>query len=215
MEGKCGKKTWKGNQKKKWKKSKKKIKIFIFFFNFDLVCVIDKEAEMTATDGDVWTVQVLSAEGPVYNWPYGTRALIAERKRVLEIESLRHLFEYGKMVNPYTHDCIFTFPMSFKDSYVHSDVERIALIHRMHTYYNFNWKCDATARARLGNGLNEELFRALKREADELLAKRIEDVLLLQGLTEELKPETLELANRCTSFQKLFRCMLDAKNEST
>jgi len=178
---------------------------------------------MTATDGDVWTVQELSAEGLVYNWPYGTRALIAERKRVKEIQSLQFLFGYGQM-NPCTHEHIFTCPLSFEEAFVTSDTQRIALMDRLRTYYNFNWKRDATARVqpRPGFGMPglaglqqfEEQLRSMKREADELFAKRIEDVLLLQGLTEELKPETRELVKRCTDFKQLLRCMLDAKNEN-
>jgi hypothetical protein len=174
---------------------------------------------MTATDGDVWTVQVLSVEGHTYNWPYGTRALIAERKRVQEIEGLRGAFVYGHFVNK-TNPHIFTFPLSFEEAFVSSDTQRIAVMDRLRTYYNFNWKRDATARVqpRPGFGMpgvaGEEQLRSMKREADELFAKRIEDVLLLQGLTEELKPETRELVKRCTDFKQLLRCMLDAKNEN-
>jgi len=178
---------------------------------------------MTATDGVVWTVQELSAEGPTYNWPYGTRALIAERKRVQEIECLRGAFVYGHFVN-HTDPNIFKFPMSYEEAFVGSDTERIALMDRLRTYYNFNWKRDATACAqpRPGCGMLglaglqqfEDKLRSMKREADQLFAKRIEDVLLLQGLTEELMPETRELIKRCTDFQQLLRCMLDAKNEN-
>jgi hypothetical protein len=156
---------------------------------------------MSATDGAVWTEQVLSVEGPTYKWPYGTRALIAERKRVQEIESLRNVFMYGLRGN-YPGPNIFTFPMSYEEAFVSSDTQRIVLMNRLRKYYNFNWKCDAKH--------FQGQFPARKMEADELFTKRIEDVLLLQGLTEELKPETLELVKRCTDFQQLLRCMLDA-----
>jgi len=154
---------------------------------------------------NVWSVQELSSEGPVYNWPYGARALIAERKRVQEIQSLRNVFMCGKKGN-YNDPNIFTFPMSYEESFVSSDTERIALMDRLRTYYNFNWKRDAKH--------FQSSFPARKMEADELFTKRIEDLLLLQGLTEELKPETLELVKRCTDFEQLLRCMLDAKNEN-
>jgi hypothetical protein len=178
---------------------------FFFFnllaFDFFFICLCLK---MTATDG-VWTEQVLSVEGPTYKWPYGARALIAERKRVQEIQSLRNVFMYGKMGN-YGAPDIFTFPMSYEESFVSSDTERIGLMNRLRTYYNFNWKRDAKQ--------FQSSFPARKMEADELFTKRIEDVLLLQGLTEELMPETRELINRCTDFEQLLRCMLDAKNEN-
>ena len=159
---------------------------------------------MAATNGDVWTMQVLST-GVDYNWPYGTRALIEERKSVRDIERLRGLFLYGHRQQ------IFIFPMSFEEAFVRSDTERITLMERLRAYYNFNWKRDATARAQF----HQSQFEQLKKEADHLFAKRIEDVLLLQGLTEELKPETRELVKRCTSFEELLRCMLDAKVGST
>jgi len=181
---------------------------------------------MAATDGDAceWTVQVLSADGGAYRWPYGARALTAERKRVQEIESLRFMFTYGMHRNG-GHDVLpnlFTLPMSFEEAFVHSDAERIALMDRVRVYYNFNWKRDATAAAhpRLGHQFTagqqehfKQQFRYLKNEADQIFEKRIHDVLLLQGLTEELMPETLELAERCTSTAELLRCMLDGKAE--
>ena len=58
--------------------------------------------------------------------------------------------------------------------------------------------------------MQSERIAQLKREADGLFTKRIEDVLLLQGLTEEIKPETLELIKRCKNHEELARCMLDA-----
>jgi hypothetical protein len=39
----------------------------------------------------------------------------------------------------------------------------------------------------------------------------MEDLLLMQGLTSELKPETRELIKRCTSYGQLLECMLNAK----
>lgn len=191
--------------------------VFDFFSKFDLVCVIDTEAGMNATDGDAWTEQVLS-EGTNYNWPWGTRALIAERKRVQDIQVLQGLFEYGLYVN-HTDPGIFKCPLSFEEAFVSSDTQRIALMNRLRFYYNINWERDATERARRGHHGNicstEELFKqqfcAMKREADKLFKKHIEDLLLLQALTEELMPETRELIKHCTSFEELLRCMLDAK----
>jgi hypothetical protein len=53
-------------------------------------------------------------------------------------------------------------------------------------------------------------FFELKSHADDIFKKCMENLLLLQALTEELKPETRELAQHCTSFEQLDRCMLDA-----
>jgi hypothetical protein len=168
---------------------------------------------MTATDGDVWTVQELSVEGHTYNWPYGTRALIAERKRVHEIQWLQSLFEHGLFVN-HTDAGIFKCPLSFEEAFVGSGEERIALIARLHTCYNLNWKREATeltARAQPIVQFREEQILGLRREADKLFAKYLDDVVLLQALTEELMPETWELIKGCTDFQQLLRRMLHAK----
>lgn len=179
---------------------------------------------MAATDGDAceWTTQVLSADGGLFRFPYGARALIVERKRVQEIESLRWRFTFGYHrgggydVRPN----LFTFPMTFEEAFIHSDDERIAMTDRVCAYHNFNWKRDVTADAhpRLGNQFTageqehfKQQFRAMKNVADQLFAKHIDDVLLLQGLTEELMPETLELVKRCTSTAELLRCMLCAR----
>lgn len=158
-----------------------------------------------------WPVMVLD-EGAVYCWPYGMRALIAERKRVQEIECLRHGFAYGQFVN-HTDPNIFKFPLSFEEAFVRSDTERIAMMDRLCVYCNFNWKRDAMGVGVKVKALHdyEQKFLNLKREADTLFNKRIEDVLLLQALTEELMPETRDLVKRCVDFQQLKRCMLYAK----
>lgn len=161
-----------------------------------------------------WATKVLSSRTARYPWMYGTRALIVERERVAKIESLRFVFGWGYMANPYkSMDRIFTVPLSFQEAFVGSDTERIKLMDRVRTHYNFNWKRDATAvvqectRHVGGTGQQEQL----KREADGLFSKRMEDLFVLQGLTEELKPETRELIRRCMSHEQLVRCMLDAK----
>jgi hypothetical protein len=164
-----------------------------------------------------WTVHATTG-GDGYNWPYGIRALIAERKRVQEIECLRHGFVYGHLVHP-TVPNIFKFPLSYEEAFVRSDAERIAMMDRLCVYCNFNWKRDAMARVGPRPGVTPEFqkhhfeqhFRPLKMEADTLFNKRIEDVLLLQALTEELMPETRDLIKRCVDFQQLKRCMLYAK----
>ena len=164
---------------------------------------------------DVWTAQVLSGAAGDYRWPHGTRALIAERKKVQEMHGLHVALTYGQVGNPYTDERIFTFPVSFEEAFVGSDADRIMLTDRLRTHYNVNWKRDATARlANITGNVGDEYLlqqcRAVKSLADTLFDKNVERVLLLQALTEELMPETRELVRRCTSFEDLLRCMLDA-----
>ena len=163
---------------------------------------------------DVWTAQVLSGAAADYRWPHGTRALIAERKRVEEIQALCAVMAYGHFVD-HKEVSIYTFPVSFEEAFVGSDADRIMLTDSLRTYYNVNWKRDATDRvAKLTRNVGDEYLqhqcRAVKHEADTLFDKNVERVMLLQALTEELMPETRELVRRCTSFEDLLRCMLDA-----
>ena len=90
----------------------------------------------------------------------------------------------------------------------------------MTTSYNCDWKRDATTRVqvRLASGSSvrftdgeQQLFAQHLREADNRFSQLMEDLLLLQGLTSELKPETRELIKRCTSHGQLLACMLNAK----
>lgn len=175
---------------------------------------------MDATDE--WPEQVLSGDDAAFRWPHGAAALIAERKRVQDIEGLRSTAEYGYHRGG-GHDVrpnIFTFPMSLHEALVRSDTERIAMQNRVRDHYNVDWKREATAEAtpRLGHAMSsgqlehfKQQFRFMRNYAHEIFTKRIEDATFLQALTAELKPETLELAERCTGTADLLRCMLDAK----
>ena len=51
----------------------------------------------------------------------------------------------------------------------------------------------------------------LVRQAEERFHKLMQDLLLMQSLTSELKPQTRELIKRCTSHGQLVACMLNAK----
>ena len=163
---------------------------------------------------DVWTAQVLSGAAGDYRWPHGTRALIEERKRVQEMQALCAVMAHGHFVD-HKDVSICTFAVSFEEAFVGSDADRIMLTDSLRTCYNVNWMGDATARvAQLTRNVGDEYLlqqcRAFKRLADELFDKHVERVLLLQALTEELMPETRELVRRCTSFEDVLRCMLDA-----
>ncbi len=133
---------------------------------------------------DVWTAQVLSGAAADYRWPHGTRALIAERKKVQEMHGLHVALIRGEVGNPYTDELIFTCPVSFEEAFVDSDAQRIALMDRLRTYYNWNWKRDATARvAKICGNVGDEYLlqqcRAVKSLVDTLFDKHVERVLLL------------------------------------
>jgi hypothetical protein len=177
------------------------------------------KAIMSATLQE-WPVKLLSVEDLEYKWPYGTRALISERERVREIQALQAGFLRGHWVSHDPLQNYFKLDMSFAEAFVGCDAERISLKDRVTTYYNCDWKREATARVevRLANGssLNytdgqQQHFVQLMREAEQRYCKLMHDLLLLQGLTSELKPETRGLIKSCTSYEQLLACMLNAK----
>jgi hypothetical protein len=149
---------------------------------------------------DEWPVKLASAEGLAFSWPYGIRALIAERERLQQIEDFRgHFFRYGYLVRANPHEYIFKVPLSFEEALVGSATQRITLMDRVRTYHNYDWKREAAATAQNLTGTAEQRFVAL-----------MQNLLVLQGLTDELKPETLELCKRCTSTDEVCLCMLNA-----
>jgi hypothetical protein len=134
---------------------------------------------------------------------------------VQELQALHAALVHGQVGNPYTDQRIFTFPMFFAEAFVSSDADRIGLMDRLRIYYNGNWKRDATAlvekaAGNVGDEYLQQQCRAVKSAVDEFFDKTVERLLLLQALTEELIPETRELVQRCTTFEDLLRCMLDA-----
>ena len=167
-----------------------------------------------------WPGKLLSVEDLEYSFPHGTRALIAERQSVREVAALQAGFHRGHWVS---HDPLrnyFKVDMSYEEAFVGCDADRIALKDRVTTYYNCDWEREATARVqvRLANGspLNftdgqQQHFAQLLREADKRFSELMDDLLLMQGLTSELKPQTRELIKRCTSHGQLLECMLNAK----
>lgn len=175
---------------------------------------------MEATDE--WPEQALSGEDAAFPWPHGPAALIAERKRVQDIEGLRSTAEYGYHRGG-AHDVrpnIFTFPMTLQQALVRSDTQRIAMQDSVRARYNVDWKREAIAEAtpRLAYAMSsgqvehfKQQFRFMRNYAREMFAKRIDDATFLQALTADLKAETLELAERCTGSADLLRRMLDAK----
>lgn len=165
---------------------------------------------MSCTEQE-WPVKVLSATGTPYPWPYGTRALISERELVQHMHNLSESFKYGYRLNHYVNDDrIFTVPLSFEDCFIDSHDQRVILMDRVRTFYNFNWKRDAVAQNKNVAKFAQEQILQFKRYADDIFKKLMENLMLLQALTEELKPETRAVTQQCTSFEQLHRCMLDA-----
>lgn len=163
---------------------------------------------MSCTEQE-WPVKVLSATGTPYPWPYGTRALISERELVQHMHNLSESFKYGYRLNHYVNDDrIFTVPLSFEDCFIDSHDQRVILMDRVRTFYNFNWKRDAVAHA--VKTRHQNLLLSFKQQADDIFKKLMENLMLLQALTEELNPQTRAVARQCTSFEQLHRCMLDA-----
>jgi len=173
---------------------------------------------MSSTEPE-WPVQTLSATGTPYPWPYGARMLISERELVAHMHNLSGTFKAGHILNQYVGDHrIFTVPFAFDDAFIDSSDQRVILMDRVRTFYNFNWKRDIMTYITCNNakGCNTmdfgpgSLFFTLKRHADDIFKKFMGNLLLLQALTEELKPETRAMAQHCTSFEQLDRCILDA-----
>ena len=160
-----------------------------------------------------WTVKLLSTEDLAYPWNYGTRALIAERERVEQILTLRSDFDGARGLSGLPHE-EFKVPLSFEEAFVGSDAQRIAIMDRVRTYYNFNWKRDALAKEQQYQGQQDFLLHqhyAANRHFEKLMS----NLLLMQALTEELKPETHDLVRRCTSSEQLLKCMLNASQEAS
>jgi hypothetical protein len=167
-----------------------------------------------------WPAKLLSVEDIAYGWPHGMSALIAERQRVSEIQALHAGFHVGHWVSHDPKQNYFKLDVSFEEAFVGCDADRIALKDRVTRYYNCDWQREATDRVqvRLANGssLNftdgqQQHFAQLVHQAEQRFRKLMEDLLLLQGLTSELKPQTRGLIKRCTSHEQLLACMLNAK----
>ena len=144
----------------------------------------------------------MCSDYPEYSWPYGARALIAEREKVRKILEISHIMSYGWAYGP--QPVVFQVPLSFQEGFVRNDTERITLIDRVRTYHNFNWKRDT-----YGTRINE--FSEGSTPAERHYAKLINNLIELQALTEELKPETLALVASCTSGHELQQAMLNAR----
>jgi hypothetical protein len=158
---------------------------------------------MNASDG--WPVKPMSTYYHEMPWPYGARELIAERAKVKKVLDLSAQMNYGWFPGGH-YESVFKVPLAFHEGFVHNDDQRIALMDRVRTHYNFNWKRDVSqnAHARVpGDGGTMSYDRHYE--------KVIEIVLELQALSEQLKPETRCLIAACASAHELQQAMLNAR----
>ena len=137
----------------------------------------------------------MSSEYPAYTWPYGARALMAEREKVQKVLGLS-----GQM----NGTTLFHVLLTFHEGFVRNDTERITLTDRVRKYHNFNWKRDMSANYR----------DYVTTQSDRHYARLIDALLELQALTEELKPETLVLMSNCAGGHELQQAMLNARDSA-
>jgi len=177
---------------------------------------------MSATEHDVdWPAKLLSTEDTQWRFPHGPHALKADLKRVREIHDLRAGFLRGHWVSPDERQNYYKVDMSFAEAFIFSDAKRIALKNRVTTYHRHDWKREAIARVqvRYDHGSIFTVFqpqelRNLVHTAEQRFAKLMDDLVVMQGLTAELQPETRELTKRCTSLEQLLASMLNADEEA-
>ena len=166
--------------------------------NFIEIC-----ENMSTSDG--WPVKAMSTEYLQFPWPYGARELIAERAKVQKVLQLSAQMNGGFCLGGTIDNVVFKVPLNFHESFVRNDEERITLIDRVRTHHNFNWKREVFARPSInspdgGTTLTEKRYAAL-----------MDNLIEMQALTEELKPETLALISSCTSAHELQQTMLNAR----
>lgn len=153
----------------------------------------------------MWPTKRMSWEYPAYTWPYGARALMAERKKVQKVLELSRQMNCGSRIGLPTP--IFQVPLNFHEGFVRNDTERITLTDRVRTYHNFNWKRDISSKHHMT--MNMSMDAPYRTKSDGHYAKLIDALLELQALTEELKPETLVLVSNCVGELELQQAMLN------
>ena len=148
-----------------------------------------------------------------FRWEYGARELVAEMKRVSQILSLRAKLEKPTDIKDY-----LAFPMSFQEAFIDSDAMRNGLIDRLHTFFNSNWKRDVVSlileRSPHVTKAWSEAIQGPYKHATSIFVMNHENLLLMQALHEELKPETRDLVRRCTSHKQIERSMLAMKQSA-
>ena len=71
--------------------------------------------------------KLMSSEYPAYTWPYGARALMAEREKVQKLLELSGQMTGGWACGPQA--VVFQVPLSFHEGFVRNDTERMGFEH--------------------------------------------------------------------------------------
>ena len=154
-----------------------------------------------------------------FAWPYGPHELIAERNRVAQIMVLR-----VKVEKPMDHNgspTKYGYPMSFKDAFMQDDTDFAYMILEIENYRD--WR-SLTVKEHLhtfpvGPSGTAEIRARRERDwcasmnfyynlTEAVLQKIRNNLLEMYALCSELKPETLALVKRCSSYEQLDRSML-------
>ena len=183
------------------------------------VCTLTKEEieerklQMAMSVAPAWPVVAESVQA--FTWAYGAREMIAERKRVREIEKLRVQVE-----KPFDSETVWGVPMSFQESFIDSHEARLTFMEKVKAYSETLWRrkvvqktLDKFPFTSHGSGARAmlewcETVKGPQNMAKAMLCTLMDRLLEMQALGEELRPETLALARRCSSHEELDRSML-------
>jgi hypothetical protein len=168
-------------------------------------CNWEKQVRIMNTS-DGWPVKRMSGENLAFAFPYGARALQAERAKVQKVLDLSgqidHGFNLGGNENP-----VFKVPLSLHEGFVRNDAERIWLADRVRNWHNCHWKKDVFARP----SININYKDGGSTRTEKHYATLMDNLIEMQALTHELKPETLALISSCQSEHELQQAMLNAR----
>jgi hypothetical protein len=132
-------------------------------------------------------------------WPLGARELVLERKRVRDILLLR-----AKVKQPTDMMGYLGMDLTFDEAFIDSHDKRIELTDRLHTQFNTHAKADIVSRHdKCQSGL-----LAAYNHAKAIVQGTRENLLEMQALYEDLRPQTQALIRRCTSPVQLDKSML-------
>lgn len=132
-----------------------------------------------------------------FSWPHGARELILERKRVRDILLLR-----AKVKQPTDMLGYLGIDIPFHEAFIDSHGLRVELTDRLHTHFNANAKAEIVC-------MHEKLhLLAAYNHAKAIVQGTRENLLEMQALYEDLRPETQALIKRCTSPVQLDKSML-------
>jgi len=139
-----------------------------------------------------------------FSWPYDTGALIKELKHLSGIIEL-----YEKVQQPTDIPGYFAMPMHFEDAFVDSHAFLLQLLDRLTISWN---SCAQDNIIVLHDGSRMENEAAVYKNANSIYKYTRERLLRMRWLYEQLKPETQDLVQRCSSFLQIENSMLVQKN---